>query len=177
MIKSDKYIYTCHRNIIGSNNNNNSQISPRNIQIYKLQYKVREQINIRYSHYTNMYVKLIRALFIKLSAKVPRQELTFFLSKNRAKKTFIIWNQPVGCEVESDDDREVGLGFGGKIGSRYGRSVSKDVKGGVDVIIDDRVDSGVDRIFDYEVFRCVDLEVNILVIWVLYMDHLKDIEM
>ena len=54
-----------------------------------------------------------------------------------------------------------------KIGSRDGRSVGKDVKGGVGVIISLSVDSGVNKNFGDEVCRGVDGELNMLVLLVL----------
>ena len=43
----------------------------------------------------------------------------------------------VGDEEESDYDEDVGLEVGVKVGSRDGRIIGKDVKGGLNVRIDD----------------------------------------
>ena len=53
MLKIDRYIYTCHRNIVSLNHNKSAYRAPRSIHINKWTYTFREQINIWYDYYTN----------------------------------------------------------------------------------------------------------------------------
>ena len=57
MNKMNKYIYTCHSNIVSSNHNKNTKNVPPTIHIYKWQYKTRYQINIQYEYYNNTYYR------------------------------------------------------------------------------------------------------------------------
>ena len=52
-------------------------------------------MNIQYAYYTNVYIELIRTIFIKLCTNGLRKEIIIFLSKNRAKTTSGIWNSPI----------------------------------------------------------------------------------
>ena len=72
MIIIDKYIYTCHRNIVNSKYNKKSYSAPHASHIYKTLYKIRRQINIKYYYYTNTYVEIISTIIIKICANGPR---------------------------------------------------------------------------------------------------------
>ena len=63
-------------------------------------------------------------------------------------------------KFEGFDYGEVRLEVWDEFVSRYVSSFSKDVKGGVNVRIDENVVWGFDRSFGAAVFRCVDCEVN-----------------
>ena len=71
MIIIEKYVYTCHTDIVSSNHNKNGQSAPHNIHIYKLLYNMIKQTNIRYVYYTNTYVKQIWTPSIELCANGP----------------------------------------------------------------------------------------------------------
>ena len=58
-------------------------------------------------------------------------------------------------KVESGNDWELGLNFGGDIGSRDGISVGKDIKSGVNVGINDSLCWFIDRSVDGWVCKCV----------------------
>ena len=55
----DKYIYTCHRNIVIPNSSNNVYSAPHNLHIYECLYKIIKQMDIRYDYYTNTHAELI----------------------------------------------------------------------------------------------------------------------
>ena len=65
MVKIDICIYTCHRNIVSSNNNKNIRAHHT---VYTL---ISDNINLE-NYYTNKYVKLVLNIFIKLSSNNPR---------------------------------------------------------------------------------------------------------
>ena len=72
MIIIEKYVYTCHTDIVSSNHNKNGQSAPHNIHIYKLLYNMIKQTNIRYVYYTNTYAELIQNIFIEQCTNGPR---------------------------------------------------------------------------------------------------------
>ena len=79
-MKIDKYIFTCHNNIVSSNLSKKYS-ALHTIHIYKWQYKSRKQINIQNDYYTNTYLVLIRNILIKQYSNSRCGELVFLFSK------------------------------------------------------------------------------------------------
>ena len=72
-------------------------------------------------------------------------------------------------DVESDEDGSIGLYVGGEVGPRDVISVGKYCKGWVDVRISEIVCSGVVKDVGTGIFRCIDGEINIPKIYLVWM--------